>query len=240
VVWISLYSLILCQDSLEALSRVLLGIWLTLFKDGSLAVAEGRSIAPTINKLLTFPFILKIATKDWHPADHISFASNHEAPDNQPFVSIATITNPLNPSETQKSRLWPIHCVQGTFGAQLVPELDSSRLDQIVEKGQDCRVEMYSALYDPFRVSDSGLVATLKESGITHVFVAGLAFDYCVKCTAEDAAAEGFVTYIIREATKAVDPTVWADIERELTEKGVIMIHADGKEIDGVKSLSTN
>ncbi|KIK71529.1 hypothetical protein GYMLUDRAFT_211845 [Collybiopsis luxurians FD-317 M1] len=179
--------------------------------NGSLAVADGRSIAPIINDLLRLPFAKKVATKDFHPPNHISFASNHSEPNNKPFVSFATISNPNNPDETQITRLWPVHCVQGTPGAELIPELEISRVDTVIEKGKDPRVEMYSAFEAPFRnpivkEASSGLGQTLREAGVTDVFVVGLAMDYCVQNTAKDAVSEGFNTYVISEATKAVDP----------------------------------
>lgn len=198
--------------------------------NGSLAVAGGRDIVPILNELLALPFPVKIATKDFHPRDHISFASNHPPPDNKPFESIITIANPLNPSETQQTRLWPDHCVQGTPGAELLPELDVAQVHRIVEKGQDKRVEMYSAFADPFEqpcVSKSDLAKILHDEGITDVFVAGLAADYCVKCTAVDAAKEGFTTRVIGEATRAVDPTAMDDVLKAYEAAGVAVISKD-------------
>ncbi|ELR02308.1 hypothetical protein GMDG_05377 [Pseudogymnoascus destructans 20631-21] len=121
---------------------------------GALAVPNGRSILPTINTLLTYPFVLKIATKDWHPAGHISFASSH--PGAEPFTSFATITNLENEEEKYESRLWLDHCIQGTPGAELVKDLDISKIDKILEKGQIKSVEMYSAFYPPPLLSPRG------------------------------------------------------------------------------------
>jgi len=181
-----------------------------------------------VNKLLEVPFVLKIATKDWHPADHISFAANH--PGSQPYTSSTTITNPLNPTETYETRLWPIHCVQGTRGAELVPELNVDKIDRIVEKGQRKEVEMYSAFYDPLtdpRCSDSGLAEVLKEAGIQRVFVVGLAADYCVKATALDSKKEGFETFIVEEGTKPVDEAMWETTSKEIEEAGVTIVRLD-------------
>ncbi|KAJ7092388.1 Isochorismatase-like protein [Mycena belliarum] len=194
--------------------------------NGSLAVPGGREIVPVINRLLASPlFDVTVATKDWHPADHISFASNHPAPDNLPFESFAKVVNPYNPSESYETRLWPVHCVQGTTGAQLVPDLDVAKVNHIIEKGQDKRVEMYSAFWDPFvnpRVAESGLRGYLREHGVGTVYVVGLAMDYCVKATAEDAASEGLETYVIKDGTKAVDPDEgWKKAKAEMESKGV-------------------
>lgn len=201
-------------------------------------MTDGRTIAPIINSLLSLPFHIRIATKDFHPPDHISFASNHAAPNNKPFESSATITNPLNASESQTTRLWPDHCIQGTKGAELIPELDVAKVDHVVEKGQDPRVEMYSAFADPFRspcVSRSGLAERLKEEGVTHCYVVGLAMDYCVRWTAVDAAKEGFETVIVNEGTKAVDPESWDEVAGKLKKEGVRMVTIDGEEVKMVK-----
>jgi nicotinamidase-related amidase len=189
-------------------------------------VAGGRDIAPTVNKLLSLPaFVLRVATQDWHPTTHVSFASNHAG--RQPFTDHVTIVNPANPAETYESRLWPVHCVQGTPGAELVPELDQTRIDSFLRKGQDERVEMYSPFYDPFeapRGCDSGLAQQLCDAHVTHVYVVGLAADYCVLNCAVDAAREGFKTFIVEEATRAVDPAGWPKTRLGLDEKGVTVV----------------
>lgn len=208
--------------------------------NGALAVQDGRAIVPTVNRLLALPFALKVATKDFHPPDHVSFASNHAAPDNVPFVTTITIANPLNPAETQTTRLWPDHCVQGTPGAELIPELDAARVTDVVEKGQDKRVEMYSAFCDPFRrptVARSGLADLLRGAGVSDVFVVGLAMDYCVKFTALDAAREGFKTVVVTEGTKAVDPGRWGEAQKELEDAGVRLVSVDGEEVKKVENL---
>jgi len=205
-------------------------------------VQGGRDIAPVVNELLSLPFVIKVATKDFHPQDHISFASNHPPPNNKPFESEITIANPYNPEETETTRLWPDHCVQGTPGAELIPELNTSKINHVVEKGQDKRVEMYSAFAAPFVnpvVSRSGLVDTLNKAGVTHIFTVGLAFDYCVKFTAIDAAKEGFSTFVVREGTRAVDPSSWEKVESQLAESGVKMVGITGDEVSQVKSLAS-
>lgn len=205
---------------------------------GSLAIPEGRDIAPTVNELLSLPsFAVRIATLDWHPADHISFAANHDS--KQPFVDTTTIINPHNSSESYETRLWPVHCVQGSKGAELVPELAADKVDVVIKKGTDARVEMYSAFYDPFespRVSDSGLAQALKDKGVTHVYVVGLAFDYCVKATAADAAKEGFVTYVIEEGTRAVDAKVWDKCKEGLAGGGVKVVSMKGEEVQRLRT----
>jgi nicotinamidase-related amidase len=145
-----------------------------------------------------------------------------------------TINNPLNSEETETTRLWPDHCVQGTPGAELIPELDIEKVQHTVEKGQDKRVEMYSAFADPFTkptISRSKLADILHDAGISDVYIAGLAMDYCVKYTALDSVKEGFNTLVVGEATKAVDPTAVDHVHRELEKAGVKFVTMGGKEI---------
>jgi nicotinamidase-related amidase len=120
----------------------------------------------------------------------------------------------------------------------VVPELDQSKIDVVIEKGMDKRVEMYSAFADPFlspTVSKSRLEAILKEKGITHVYCVGLAMDYCVKATALHAAKAGFTTFIVNEGTKAVDPAAWGEVEAQLKKAGVEMVDVDSKEVGEVR-----
>lgn len=180
--------------------------------------------------------MIKVATKDWHPLDHISFAANHE--DKRAFVDAVTIVNPYNKAETYESRLWPVHCVQGTPGAELIPELHASQLDMVLEKGTDPRVEMYSPFYDPLtspRVSDSGLAQTLRDKKVTDVYVVGLAADYCVKNTAIDSAREGFRTYLIEEGTRAVDASGWPQCKEAIEVSGAKVVKMDGPEMRRLK-----
>lgn len=131
--------------------------------------------------------------------------------------------------------------MQGTKGSELLPELDISQVDRIVEKGQDKRVEMYSAFADPFTnpcVVKSGLAKTLHDAGITDVYIVGLAADYCVKHTALDAQKEGFKTWVLGEATKAVDPSSMSDVYKEYKSAGVTVIGNDDASVQRVKEYS--
>ena len=207
--------------------------------NGSLAVSDGRALAPTWNDLLSLPFAVKIATRDYHPADHISFASQHEG--KHPFTSSHTIKNPENTEDKAfTTLLWPDHCIQGTSGCEFIPELDQSKLTQKIDKGQDKRVESYSAFGPVYRnppVGVSGLGDSLKKAGVTDLFVVGLAFDYCVKHTAIDAVEHGFKTFVIEDATKAVDQSgeALAALRKELQDGGVTIIGLDSEELDAVK-----
>lgn len=205
-------------------------------QNGALAVPEGRTIAPVLNTLLSLPFPLKLATRDWHPRTHVSFASNH-GPNAKPYTSTTTITHPSDSKRSYDITLWPDHCVQMTAGAELATELDHKLVDDVVDKGMVSSVEMYSAFYDPFKVSDSGLAARLRRQGVTHVYVAGLAADYCVKATAEHAVDEGYATYIVEEGTKPVSPEKWDEVRKGIVDHGVKMVSIDGEEVAKVKAL---
>lgn len=167
---------------------------------------------------------------------HTSFASSH--PGKEAFTSFTTITNPENAAEKYESRLWPDHCVQGTKGAELVADLDLSKVNKVLEKGQRKEVEMYSAFYPPLsspRVGDSGLSTLLKEKGVTDVYVVGLAADYCVAATAEDAVKEGFKAWIVEEGTRPVAPEGWEAKKAELEENGVRVVGMEGEEVGRVR-----
>lgn len=205
-------------------------------------MTDGRDVVPIINELLKLPFALKVATKDHHPPSHVSFASTHL--NKQPFVSFITVSNPVNPAEHYETRLWPDHCVVGTLGNELTAELDTTRVDRIVLKGQDPRVEMYSAFSSPLRnpplaSATSDLGALLKESAITDVYVVGLAGDYCVKATALDAATGGWRTYVVEEAVRCVNGAEgWASTVQELSSKGIHVVSVDGEELTSVRQLA--
>ncbi|KAK0433061.1 Isochorismatase-like protein [Desarmillaria tabescens] len=208
--------------------------------DGSLAVTDGRSIIPIIKKLATLPaFVSKVATKDFHPPNHVSFASNHTAPNNVPFTSFATITNPYNPSESYQTRLWPDHCVQGTVGSELVEGMDpaANNIDAIAVW------RLYSAFYDPFtspRICDSGLSDFLKKSGVNWVYVVGLALDYCVRASALDARKEGFEVVLVRDGTKAVDGSEENvhKVEEELRQAGIRVVDMASPEVQWLSTSS--
>ncbi|KAI6784612.1 pyrazinamidase/nicotinamidase [Emericellopsis cladophorae] len=196
---------------------------------GALAVPDGTDITDSINTLLTYPFALKVATRDFHPKTHISFAANHR--NCQPFSSSIKVSNPNDETQSYEATLWPVHCVQGTWGVELVDDLDKDSLDTVVDKGKDERIEMYSAFHDPFRIEVSPLESLLKDKGVTAVYVVGLAADFCVKATAEHALEAGFETYVVEEGTKPVMPEKWADMRQSLIDKGVKMVSMHNEEV---------
>jgi len=163
---------------------------------GALAVPDGDAVIPIANKLqAAFPLVA--ATQDWHPANHSSFAANH--PGKKVFEQIE-----LNPGEPGQT-LWPVHCVQGTSGADLAPGLQRERIAKIFHKGTDAGIDSYSGLFDNGHRKSTGLGEWLKAKGVTDVFVCGLATDYCVKYTTLDAAHMGFKTHFIEDASRGVN-----------------------------------
>ncbi|CCL98580.1 uncharacterized protein FIBRA_00581 [Fibroporia radiculosa] len=209
---------------------------------GALAVPDGRAVVPVANALLALPFVYKIATKDHHPPGHVSFASSHAGA--APFASSTTIANPANAAETYETRLWPEHCVAGTPGNALARELDAARVEHVVLKGLDPRVEMYSAFRSPLRdpplpSATSELAYILRARGVTDVFVVGLAGDYCVFWSASDCAEDGWRTYVVEEGVRSVGGQEgWEKAKRELEGKGVRIVSADGEEIEWVRNLA--
>jgi len=179
---------------------------------GALAVADGGAIVPLINDLAK-AFSTVVITQDWHPANHISFAAQH--PGTSPFD---TITLPYGPQT-----LWPTHCVMGSPGAAIHPALDIPHASLIIRKGANPAIDSYSAFMEADRETKTGLDGYLKSRGITHVYLCGLATDYCVAWSAEDAIHFGLQTTIIEPACRAINlnnslETAW----QRLTAKGVV------------------
>jgi nicotinamidase len=145
-----------------------------------------------------------VATKDWHPSNHISFASNN--PGTKPF-ELVTFQHPDKPGETKSTPVWPDHCVQNSFGSEFPGELKNiSRIKYIIKKGTIPNREFYSGFNDIWGSSDTELKATLKQYDITDIYVVGLALDYCVFHTAVGASQRGFRTFVLKQATKPVVP----------------------------------
>ena len=161
---------------------------------GALAVPGGDEIAPLINSLARH-FDEVVLTQDWHPADHTSFAANH--PEKAAFD---TIQLPYG-----QQILWPTHCVMGTSGAALVPGLDIPHAGLILRKGSHSSIDSYSGFLEADRATPTGLAGYLRERSITHLYICGLAFDFCVRWTAEDAAQAGFEVCVVEDACRAID-----------------------------------
>jgi nicotinamidase/pyrazinamidase len=173
---------------------VLVDIQNDFLPGGALAVPNGDAVIPVANKLQpAFPLV--VATQDWHPANHGSFAANH--PGKKVFERIELNGLPQT--------LWPVHCVQGTHGAELAAELNRDRIANVFRKGTDAGIDSYSGLFDNGHRRSTGLGEWLKAQRVTEVFVCGLATDYCVKFTALDAAKMGFKTHLIADGSRGVN-----------------------------------
>jgi len=161
---------------------------------GKLAVPNGDEVVPLINRLAE-KFAHVVLTQDSHPAGHLSFASSH--PGKKPFETITVAYGP--------QVLWPDHCIQGTPGAEFHEDLDIPGAELIVRKGFRPTIDSYSAFFENDHRTPTGLAGYLRERGFRRLFLAGLAFDFCVRYSAEDAHREKFEVVVIEDACRAID-----------------------------------
>jgi nicotinamidase/pyrazinamidase len=166
----------------------------TFMPGGELPVAEGEAVVPVINRLLAGPFRHAFATQDWHPPGHLSFASSH--PGRQAFESIGM---PYGPQT-----LWPDHGIQGSANAALHPGLDQARIELIVRKGFRREIDSYSAFFENDRRTATGLDAWLRARGVRRIFLCGLATDFCVGWSAEDALKLGYAVVVVEDACRGI------------------------------------
>jgi nicotinamidase/pyrazinamidase len=171
---------------------------------GALAVPQGDAVVPFINRI-SGDFELLVATKDWHPQNHGSFASNHPGKKAGQRIELNGL----------EQILWPDHCVQHTPGSDFHPGLDVQRIGHTFYKGEDPQVDSYSAFFDNAKRHDTGLWEFLNSAGVTDVWICGLALDYCVAYSALDAVQTGFKTHVLLEGTRGIDLSR-GDIEKAL------------------------
>ena len=160
---------------------------------GALGVPDGDQVVSLANRLAE-RFDLVVASQDWHPPDHSSFAVNHPGRNPGDVVEIGGMPQVL----------WPVHCVENTSGAEFAPGLDTSRISRVFRKGTDPGIDSYSAFFDNRRLKATGLGEFLSGAGVGQVYVAGLATDYCVRASALDARSLGFPTILIEDACRGV------------------------------------
>ncbi|MEM8894339.1 MAG: bifunctional nicotinamidase/pyrazinamidase [Bacteroidota bacterium] len=179
---------------------------------GTLAVPNGDQIIPFINSIQS-KYDLVVATQDWHPSDHGSFAANNIGKKPGDMSELAGLPQIM----------WPVHCVQFTKGAELAASLELKFIDKVFTKGEDAQIDSYSGLYDNGKRRSTGLGEYLKEKEVDQVDVVGLAADYCVKYTAIDAQQFGFQTTVLKEGTRAVNlqPDDFDLAMSELSDAGV-------------------
>jgi nicotinamidase/pyrazinamidase len=181
---------------------------------GALAVPGGNEVIAVANLLMP-QFDIVVATQDWHPADHGSFAVNHLG--RAIFENIDLHGLPQT--------LWPVHCVENTHGAEFADSLEISRIEKVFRKGTRPEIDSYSGFHDNGRRHSTEMAEWLRESGVTHVTICGLATDYCVKFTALDAIDEGFVVTLATDACRGVNLQS-GDVEQainEMKKRGVVI-----------------
>ena len=182
---------------------------------GRLAVPDGDAIIPLVNDLQA-RFDLVVATQDWHPLGHQSFASSHAG--RAPFEQIDLHGLP--------QVLWPDHCTQASAGAELAASLRTERVEAIFRKGTSAEIDSYSAFFDNGHRKSTGLANYLRGRGVTVVYVAGLAGDYCVYYSALDALAAGFETHVIVDATRAISDDGFRAAQADLQAKGAHLVES--------------
>jgi nicotinamidase/pyrazinamidase len=182
---------------------------------GSLAVPGGNLIVPVINRIQSH-FDLILATQDWHPVNHKSFASNHFG--TKPFDRMVL--------HGSLQTLWPDHCIQCTTGAELDKNIESDRIAAIFRKGMDPEVDSYSGFYDNNHALSTGLAGYLKEKGANEICFCGLAADICVYYSILDSILEGFFATFIEDASSPLYPEKFDDIKCELAKVGVRFVHS--------------
>jgi len=162
---------------------------------GALAAKQGNKILPVVNRLLEHSFDKIVATKDWHPADHGSFAFNHPGKKPGDVIELEGI----------QQILWPVHCVQGTPGSEFSPKWHSEKVGKVFYKGTEKNIDSYSSFFDNGHKRATGLGEYLKEKGIKDVYVAGLVTDYCVKYSVLDACHLGFKVFVVLDACCSIE-----------------------------------
>lgn len=183
---------------------------------GALAVADGDAVIEPIHRIgPRFEHI--VLTQDWHPADHSSFASAH--PGKNPYEQIELSYGPQT--------LWPVHCVQQTHGADFHSRLSLPQAELILRKGFRREIDSYSAFFENDRVTPTGLAGYLRERGIERVFLAGLAYDFCVGYSALDARRLGLEAIVLRDACRAIDLDGSVEkMEAEFAQAGVGLLNS--------------
>jgi nicotinamidase/pyrazinamidase len=183
---------------------------------GALAVPRGSEVVPSINRLAR-RFEHVVLTQDWHPAGHQSFASSHSG--RKPYETIEVAYG--------SQILWPDHCVQGTPGAEFHKELQIPHAELVLRKGYHREIDSYSAFVENDRRTATGLAGYLRERAFTRIFLAGLAFDFCVRYSAEDAHREGFNVTVVEDACRGIDVAgSMAQTRSRLAELGIPCVGA--------------
>ena len=183
---------------------------------GALEVRDGDQIISVTNRIME-KFDLVIATQDWHPSNHKSFASQHKGKNPGDMIKLKDLDQVL----------WPDHCIQETYGAEFSEKLNLNKIKKVFAKGIDVEIDSYSGFFDNGHLRSTGLADFLRDSLVDEVFIVGLATDYCVKFTALDSIREGFKTCVIADATKAVnlEPNDYETSLEEMKQSGALILY---------------
>ena len=194
---------------------------------GALPVPHGDEVIPLANELQQ-RFALVLATQDWHPPDHGSFAPNHSGKRPGDRIILDGI----------EQILWPVHCVQDTHGAEFAPSFDTSRIARIFHKGIDPRIDSYSTFFDNAHRRSTGLGEYLNERSVKNVYLLGLALDYCVKYSALDARQLGLNTHVILDGCRGIglEPSDLDHALDEMRRAGAILLESDASSLSGEHS----
>lgn len=190
----ALYSRVFWKNTMKKTALIMVDLQNDFCRGGSLAVPDGDAVIPLANALQSH-FDVIVATQDWHPAYHKSFASNH------PGHKIGDVI----PVKGLPQILWPDHCVQNSQGAEFHPGLKTEKIQRIFQKGTDLLVDSYSAFFDNAHLRATGLGDYLVQAGVTDVYIMGLATDYCVKYSCLDAVQLKFQVYLLQDACRGVE-----------------------------------
>lgn len=180
---------------------------------GTLAVPGGDEIVSGINELQE-KFDLIIATQDWHPSGHASFAKNHSG--KKEFDKIQL--------QGQEQVLWPVHCVQDTWGANFHPDLQTTKIETIFRKGTNPAIDSYSGFFDNAHLKSTGLAGYLREKGARELFFCGLAAEYCVFFSIMDALKENFDAFLIEDMTRAIDGAAFLKAKQQIQNNGGLIL----------------
>ncbi|WP_114778634.1 bifunctional nicotinamidase/pyrazinamidase [Botryobacter ruber] len=194
---------------------VLIDIQNDFLPGGALAVPEGDQVIPIVNRIQEH-FDLVVATQDWHPENHKSFASNHEGKNNFEVIQLQGL----------EQVLWPDHCLQGTPGAAFSEDLQMNKVEAIFRKGMDPEIDSYSGFYDNGYLKSTALADYLRNKQVSEVYVAGLAGDYCVYFTAKDALKEGFKTFVVEDACRPISLEGYERAKEIICELGGNLVHS--------------
>ncbi len=188
---------------------IIVDVQIDFMPGGALEVKGGDRIIPVINKILP-QFDLVVATQDWHPGNHKSFAVNHSGKKEFEIIELNGL----------EQKLWPPHCVQETIGADFHPDLKTGRIEAIFRKGMDPEIDSYSGFYDNGHKKSTGLSGYLREKGATQLYFCGLAADICVYFSLLDALKEGFSATLIEDAAVPLIPEEFGRIKDDIQQKG--------------------